>query len=175
MSIYFPPILHHLSHGIFANATIMALLLLCKCIFNFHCYTQHEPTHTQKSARKWQLNLSWLLAWKINKGQSPLQTSFAEPPNRANGVSLFLHLLGNVQLGSQFLFFIFYKLNYTANMMDEQGLVYACQGVCMCVLLYVCGCLCEWMCVCVCVYVRLCVCVSVCIVCACVCACVRRA
>ena len=45
-------ILHHLSPVIFANATIMAFLLLRNSTFNFHCYTQREATPTQKSARK---------------------------------------------------------------------------------------------------------------------------
>ena len=35
-------ILHHLSPVIFANATIMAFLLLHNSTFNFHCYTQCE-------------------------------------------------------------------------------------------------------------------------------------
>ena len=35
--------------------------------FSFHCYIQCEATPTQKSARKWRSDLSWLLAWKIKR------------------------------------------------------------------------------------------------------------
>ena len=37
---------------IFATATVLAFALLHDSRFNFHCYTQHEPTPTQKSAQK---------------------------------------------------------------------------------------------------------------------------
>ena len=50
-SIPFPPV-------IFATATVVAFVLLCNSRFNFHCYTQHEATPIQKSARKWRCNLS---------------------------------------------------------------------------------------------------------------------
>ena len=45
-------ILNHLSTVIFANAAIIAFLLLCNSTFNFHCYTQREATSIQKSARR---------------------------------------------------------------------------------------------------------------------------
>ena len=44
--------LHPLSTVIFATATVLAFVLLRNSSFNFHCYTQHEATPTQKSARK---------------------------------------------------------------------------------------------------------------------------
>ena len=44
--------LHHLSHVIFATATVAALVLVSNSGFNFYCYTQHEPTPTEKSAWK---------------------------------------------------------------------------------------------------------------------------
>ena len=82
----FFPILRHLSTVIFANATVMALVLLPSSRFNFHCYTQCEPTPTQKLTRKWQL---WPFATSCVKdyeGHSLLQTSFTEPPNTANSM-----------------------------------------------------------------------------------------
>ena len=51
----FFPILHSLSPVILANTAVVAFVLLCNSRFNFHCYTQHEPTPTQKLAQKWQL------------------------------------------------------------------------------------------------------------------------
>ena len=57
-------------------------VLLCNSRFKFHCYTQHEATPTQKLARKWRCNLSWLLMQKDYKGHSLVQTSFTEPPNK---------------------------------------------------------------------------------------------
>ena len=53
---------------IFATATVVAVVLLRNSRFNFHFYTQHEVTPTQKSARKWRCDLSRLLARKITKG-----------------------------------------------------------------------------------------------------------
>ena len=44
--------LYLLSTVIFATATVLAFVLLRNSRFNFHCYTQREPTPTQKSARK---------------------------------------------------------------------------------------------------------------------------
>ena len=44
--------LHPLSMVIFATATVLAFVLLRDSMFNFHCYTQHEATLTQKSAQK---------------------------------------------------------------------------------------------------------------------------
>ena len=64
---YFPH-LHLLSLVIFATATVVAFVLLHNSRFSFNCYTQHEATTTQKSARKWHCNLLQLLAWKITKG-----------------------------------------------------------------------------------------------------------
>ena len=52
----------------FCNSTVVAFVMLRNSRFNFHCYTQREATPTQKSARKWHCNLSWLLVWKITKG-----------------------------------------------------------------------------------------------------------
>ena len=47
-------IIYHLSPLILAN-TLVAFVLLRNSRFNFHCYTQREPTPTQKSVRKRQL------------------------------------------------------------------------------------------------------------------------
>ena len=44
--------LHHLSHVIFAAATVVAFALFGNSGLNFCCYTQREPMPTQKSARK---------------------------------------------------------------------------------------------------------------------------
>ena len=49
---HFISTLHPLSTVIFASATVLAFVLLCNSRFNFHCYTQHEATPTQKSAQK---------------------------------------------------------------------------------------------------------------------------
>ena len=55
-------------HSIFfANATVLAFVLLCNSRFNIHCDIQREAMPTQKSAQKWRYNLSRLLAWKITK------------------------------------------------------------------------------------------------------------
>ena len=62
----FFPILHHLSLVILANATVVASVLLCNSGFNFHCYTNHEPTPTQNLAWKWQLR-PFVLVWMIMK------------------------------------------------------------------------------------------------------------
>ena len=43
-----PPPPHHLSPVIFANTTVMAFVLLHSSWFNFHSYTEHEPTPHQK-------------------------------------------------------------------------------------------------------------------------------
>ena len=48
----FFPTLHPLSLLIFATATVVAFVLLHNSRFNFHCYTQHEATPTQKLAWK---------------------------------------------------------------------------------------------------------------------------
>ena len=60
--------LYHLSPAIFANATVVALVLLSNSRFNFHYYTQCEPTPTQTLAWKWQLQYFETLAQKITKG-----------------------------------------------------------------------------------------------------------
>ena len=52
MQRHFFPTLNPLSPVIFVTAGVVAFLLLCNSRFNFHCYTQHEATPTQKSARK---------------------------------------------------------------------------------------------------------------------------
>ena len=52
----------------FANATVVAFVLLRNSRFNFHCYTQLEAWPIQKLARKWRCDLSRLLARKITKG-----------------------------------------------------------------------------------------------------------
>ena len=39
-------------HGNFLTATVLALVLLHNSSFNFHCYTQHKATPTQKSSQK---------------------------------------------------------------------------------------------------------------------------
>ena len=39
---------HHLSHVIFANATVVAFVLLQNSRFCFHCYTQHEANPPRK-------------------------------------------------------------------------------------------------------------------------------
>ena len=41
-----------LSTVTFATVKVLAFILLRDSRFNFHCYTQREATHTQKSARK---------------------------------------------------------------------------------------------------------------------------
>ena len=64
----FFPTLHPLFPVIFATATVVAFVLLRNSMFNFHSYTQRQATPTQKSARKWRCDLSWLLAQKITKG-----------------------------------------------------------------------------------------------------------
>ena len=64
----FFPTIHPLSPVIFATATVVAFVLLRNSRFNFHYYTQHEATPTQKSARKWRCDLSRLLARKNTKG-----------------------------------------------------------------------------------------------------------
>ena len=63
MQRHFSSNLHPLSQVIFATAVLAFVLL-----HNFHCYTHCEATPTQKSARKWRRDLSWLLARKITKG-----------------------------------------------------------------------------------------------------------
>ena len=52
MQRHFFSTLHPLSTVIFANAAVLAFVLIRDSRFNFHCYTQREATPTQKSARK---------------------------------------------------------------------------------------------------------------------------
>ena len=78
----FFPILHHLSLVILANATVVASVLLCNSGFNFHCYTNHEPTPTQNLAWKWQLRPFVTSCVNDYEGLWLVQTSFAELPNR---------------------------------------------------------------------------------------------
>ena len=68
MQRHFFSTLHPLSPVIFATATVVAFVLLRNSMFNFHCYTQLETMHTQKSARKWRCDPLRLLAWKITTG-----------------------------------------------------------------------------------------------------------
>ena len=77
-------ILHHLSPVIFANAAVVAFVLLHNSRFHFHCYTQREPMPAQKLARKWQLRPFATSCTKDYEGHSFIQTSFAEPPNSIN-------------------------------------------------------------------------------------------
>ena len=51
---------------------------------NFRCYTQREPTPTQKSARKWQLRPFTTPCAEDYEGHSLVQTSFTEPPSRSS-------------------------------------------------------------------------------------------
>ena len=78
---FFFSILHHLSPVIFANATVLAFLLLLGYRFNFHCYIQREPTPIQKSARKRQRRPLATSCAKDYEGHSLVQTSFSEPPD----------------------------------------------------------------------------------------------
>ena len=61
-------ILHHLSPVIFANATVMAFLLLRSSWFNFHCYTQRDQRLLRNRPGSGSYDLSRLLARKITKG-----------------------------------------------------------------------------------------------------------
>ena len=78
-------ILHPLSLVIFATAAVVAFVLLVNSRFNFHCYTQREPTPTQKSARKWHPRPFATSCTKDCEGHSLEQTSFTEPPNTHTG------------------------------------------------------------------------------------------
>ena len=81
MERHFFSILHHLSPVIVTNATVVAFALLRSSRFSFHCYTQCEPVHTQKSACKWQLRPFMTPCRKDYKGHLLMQTSFTELPN----------------------------------------------------------------------------------------------
>ena len=105
---FFFPILHPLSTVIFATATVLAFVLLCSSRFNFHCYTQHEATPTQKLARQWQLQPSTTSSAKDYAGHSLAQSSFAELPNTV-GIRQ-EHLLSKNRLTVSF-----YGKTYTAH------------------------------------------------------------
>ena len=77
----FFPILHHFHPVILANTAVLAFVLLCNSKFSFHCYTQHEPTPTQKSTQKWQLWAFVTFCVKDYKGHSLVKTSLAKLPN----------------------------------------------------------------------------------------------
>ena len=68
--------LHPLSTVIFAIATVLAFVLLRDSRFNFHCYTQHAATPTQKSARK----CSATSCAKDYKAHSPCKTTLLNHP-----------------------------------------------------------------------------------------------
>ena len=90
MQRHFFPILHPLPLVIFATAT--AFVLLRNPRFNFHCYTQHEATHTQKSAHnKTHTDSNFTSTWweKWN-GLSPL---FPPPPQSSCSFRLVIFLL----------------------------------------------------------------------------------
>ena len=79
-----PPIFYLLFSVILANATVVAFVLLRNSRLNVHCYTQGEPTLSQRPARKWQLRLFAPSFTKNYKGHSLVQTSFAELPKNPN-------------------------------------------------------------------------------------------
>ena len=78
-TFFHPPLLFPVT---FATATVVAFVLLGNSRFDFHCYTQREPTPTQKSARKWQLRPFATSRVKDYERYSLVQSSFTEPPDR---------------------------------------------------------------------------------------------
>ena len=85
------------------KTTVVAFVLLHISTFNFHRYTQHEATPTQKSAWKWCCNLSWLLAWKITRGIHSCKPALLNSPivlifNKAYFNSTELKTCANVQV-----------------------------------------------------------------------------
>ena len=76
-------ILHHIFSLILANTAVLPFLLLCSSRFSSYCYTQRQPTPTQKSARNWQLRPFSTSCAKDGEGHSLVQTSFTEPSNRS--------------------------------------------------------------------------------------------
>ena len=74
---------------IFTNLIAVSFLLFRSSRFSFHCYTQREPTPTQKSARKWHLRPFANSSAKDYERHSLLQISFAELPNTE--INLFYH------------------------------------------------------------------------------------
>ena len=105
---HFVSILHHPSPVFLENTTAAAFVLLCSSRFNFHCYTQHEATPTQKLARQWQLQPSTTSSAKDYAGHSLAQSSFAELPN-TEGIRQ-EHLLSKNRLTVSF-----YGKTYTAH------------------------------------------------------------
>ena len=87
----FFPILHHFSPVILANA-VVAFVLLLSSRFSFHCYTQREPTPTQKSTWKWQLRPFATSCAKDYEGHSLVQTSFAKLPKSGHMSVFTVHL-----------------------------------------------------------------------------------
>ena len=94
--------LHPLSMVIFATATVVAFVLLRGSRFNFHCYTQHEATPTQKSAWKWRCDLSWLRAWKITKGIYSCKPASLNRPVHHTAISLEGEMMGQRQCWGDF-------------------------------------------------------------------------
>ena len=78
--------LHYLSPGIRANARVVAFALLHNSRFNLQC----EPTPTQKSTQKWQVQ-PFRTSAKDYEGHSLACTSFVELPNRAVGTETHPH------------------------------------------------------------------------------------
>ena len=74
---------------ILATERVVAFVLLRNSRFIFHCYAQHEPTPTQKLARKWQLQPFTTSCAKDYKGHSLMYTSFTELPNSNSIASKF--------------------------------------------------------------------------------------
>ena len=73
---------HPLSPVIFANAIVVAFVLLRNSRFSFHCYTQRGATPTQISARKWRCDLSQLLARTLTKGINSCKPASLNRPIR---------------------------------------------------------------------------------------------
>ena len=94
MQRHFFSTLHSLSMVIFATATILVFVLLRNSMLNFHCYTQHEATPTQKSAQKWRCNLLWLLVWKITKSIHPCKPASLNRPIKTLQLHCYDHKTG---------------------------------------------------------------------------------
>ena len=76
----FFPTLHPLSLVIFANATVVASVLLHNSRFSFHCYTVWSNTYSDIGPEVTLRPLATSCT-KDYKGHSLVQTSFTEPPN----------------------------------------------------------------------------------------------
>ena len=61
------------------STTVLAFVLLCNTRFSFHC----EPTPTQKSARKWQVQPFATSSTKDYEGHSLVQTIWCHVPSTA--------------------------------------------------------------------------------------------